>query len=54
MKRIETLLPKVLPSQNNFELLENLRIGQSEFKPFAKFGLVPTDSQAFKAVIERL
>ena len=50
MKRIETLLPQVLPSQNNLNSFENLRIGQGNLEPFAKIGLVPTNSQAYKAV----
>ena len=50
MKRIETLLPQVLPSQNNLNSFENLRIEQGNLEPFAKIGLVPTNSQAYKAV----
>lgn len=50
MKRIEALLPHVLPSQSNLNSFDNLRIGQVNFEPFAKIGVVPTGSQAFKAV----
>lgn len=55
MKRIETLLPQVLPSQNklNSYSFDNMRIGSTDFlnlEPFAIIGVVPTASQAFKAV----
>lgn len=51
MKRIETLLPQVLPSQNNLNSFDvNMRIGPGNLEPFARIGVVPTGSQAFKAV----
>lgn len=51
MKRIEDLLPHVLPSQNNLNSFENLKISQGYLEPFAKIGVVPTESQAYKSVI---
>lgn len=55
MKRIETLLPQVLPSQNNLNSFNfNMRIGPGNLEPFAKIGIVPTGSQAFKAVRKEL
>lgn len=50
MDRIEELLPQVLPSQNNLNSFEKLKIGKDSWEPFAKIGVVPTGSQAYKAV----
>lgn len=50
MAKIEELLPQVFPSQNNLNSFDKLRISQETLEPFAKIGVVPTGSQAYKAV----
>ncbi len=47
MKRIETLLPHVIPSVNSVPI-EPMNF----LEPFVKIGIVPTESCAFKLVIE--
>lgn len=47
MKRIEVVLPKVIPSQVPFDPLIPT---QRNLEPFARIGIVPTESSAYKAV----
>lgn len=47
MKKIEELLPSVLPAQN--EVVFN-HTKHSGLEPFAKIGIVPTASFAYQAV----
>ena len=46
MKRIEILLPLIIPSSSTNEI----EISTVQLLPFAKIGIVPTESVAFKAV----
>lgn len=46
MKRIEVLLPLLIPSSANNEI----EISPVQLLPFAKIGIVPTECVAFKAV----
>ena len=50
MKRIETLLPNVIPSRNSSDSLNRRQPIQRTLEPFAKIGIVPIDSPAYKAV----
>ena len=50
MKRIETVLPKVIPSEHQAGSINRLYTAQMNLEPFARIGIVPTESSAYKAV----
>ena len=50
MKRIETVLPKVIPSEYQAGSINRVYTAQKTLEPFARIGIVPTESSAYKAV----
>ena len=50
MKRIEAVLPKVIPSEYQAGSINRVYTAQKNLEPFARIGIVPTESSAYKAV----
>ena len=51
MRQIESLLPHVIPSET--AITTELPVRQATLKPFAKIGLVPIESFAYKMVTKK-